>query len=212
MFSFVRRSFPYGRSSSSQIEFPSHLLSSYYHLLLIGPRPGNPSHHYSRSRIPGSFSPPFDLLLVNLFLTPIASFVFSFLNTKKFIQLLLQLTTVGTVCFLGTISLFDLTATQPCSLFGGLALALVVFWTLLHSKGQPSFILGIPISRLWILLISTLTVVYTPLFTGDWAKLAMIISMSLSAYLWGIGRWRLRSHIEALEGFERLVDKCYRFF
>lgn len=152
------------------------------------------------------FSPLFDLFLINLFLTPIASFVHSYLGTKNFLYFLAQLTIVGSACFVGIAHLFG-TTPPPCSSFSGVALALIVFWTLLHSKGRPFFLAGIPISRFVVLLVAVIATTAEPLFAKEWARLIMMLGMALSAYLWGVGRWRLRSHIAPLTEFESLISK-----
>jgi hypothetical protein len=45
---------------------------------------------------------------------------------------------------------------------------------------------------------------------GEWARVGAIVSMSAVSYLWGIARWRLRSHIDGFDGCEQWVDMSCR--
>lgn len=150
----------------------------------------------------------FDLFLINMFLAPIISFVFSFLAPRHFIQTVSILIVSGTLAFLGANHFCS--NTGAVSLFGSLAFSLVIFWALLHSKGQSMLLMGIPIPRVWVVVMAGLSVIPTPLFAGDWSKLIVIIVMSSTAYLLGIARWRLRSHVESLEKIELKIDLLYR--
>jgi hypothetical protein len=153
----------------------------------------------------------FDLLLINFFLTPIYTFVLSFLSGKPFLKLLLSLIAIGAGSFLSLAAIIN-TPTPPCSLFGGLSLAFVIFWSLLHRKGQNTLLFVFPISRTWAIALSACVALYSPITGGEWAHAGTILCMSVASYLWGIARWRLRSHIDALEGFEEWLDTAYRTF
>lgn len=151
----------------------------------------------------------FDLLPINFFLSPIFTFVLSFLSARHFITLLLSLIAIGAGSFAALGSLTNAYA-PPCSLFGGLALAIIIFWTLLHRKGQSTLLLAFPISRGWVLFSSACAAFYSPVSGGEWAHVGAIVCMAIASYLWGISRWRLRSHVDALEGFEEWLDSSYR--
>jgi len=151
----------------------------------------------------------FDLLILNFFLTPLLSFTLSFLNKKRFIRFLLYLIAVGTGTFCGTASIFHL-PTPPSSLFGGLALSLIMFWFLLHTPGKPSFLIAIPISRYWILGIATGATCITPIVSGNIALILADLMMSLFSYVWGVCQWKLKSHIDFLEPIEHWLNSTYR--
>lgn len=156
-----------------------------------------------------SISMVFDLFLLNFFLTPIYSFVFSFLTTRHFFKLLVSLIIIGAFSFSICASFFIHT-TPPTSLFSGMSFAIVIFWALLHRRGQSTLLLAFPISRAWALSLSALVTFYPPLSNGEWARVGAIVIMAVAAYLWGITRWRLRSNIDSLEGWEQWLDTKYR--
>lgn len=149
------------------------------------------------------------LAIASFFLSPMFGFVCSFLSEKIFIRFLIGLALLGTASFLAVDALLG-GPSSPCSLFGGLALAIVVFWTLLHRKGQSTLLLAFPISRGWVVFLSAWAVLYSPVENGEWAHVAAILCMSAASYGWGITRWRLRSNVEALESFEDHLESVHR--
>jgi len=149
----------------------------------------------------------FDLILLNFFLVPISSFVFAYLEHKRFIRFLSSLIAIGTAVFWGVNTC--VTYASPCSLFSSLALSIIVFWFLLHRDGGSTIVIAIPISRWWILFIACLIIFPAPIFSHEWGKVLMAFSMALSSYLWGITSCRLRSHISQLASFERWLDTTY---
>ncbi len=149
----------------------------------------------------------FDLFLLNFFLVPIASFVFSFLERTAFIRFLTVLVAIGVAVFWTANSFFIYAS--PCSLFSSLALALIVFWFLLHKEGGATIIVAIPISRWWVLFIACLIIFPAPLYSHEWGKVLMVLSMSATSYLWGIAHCRLRSHVACLTPFEQWLDRSY---
>ena len=151
-----------------------------------------------------------DLFLMNLFLMPIYTFVFSFLGKRWFIALLSTLAVVGSSAFVGLSSLSAMATASPCSLFGGMTLAVISFWLLLHRKGQSTLFLAFPISRRLAFAITAIATLYTPLAAREWAHVGAIIAMSGTSYVWGVAKWRLRSHIRVLEGFEDWLETTYR--
>jgi hypothetical protein len=152
----------------------------------------------------------FDLLLINFFLTPIYTFVFSFLGKRWFIALLATLSILGSAAFVGLASLIGPAVTPNCSLFSGMSLAVVVFWLLLHRKGQNTLFLAFPISRRLAFAITAIATLYAPVAAREWAHIGAIVAMTLIAYVWGVAKWRLRSHIPALEGLEDWLESAYR--
>ena len=153
----------------------------------------------------------FDLLLINFLLSPIFTFVLSFLSERHFIALLIALIAIGTGSFCAFAPLIS-PFSPPCSLFGGLALAIIIFWALLHRKGQSTLLLVFPLSRTWVVFLSACAALYSPVARSEWAHVIAILCMSSVSYLWGVARWRLRSHVEALDGFEEKLDSAYRTF
>ncbi len=151
----------------------------------------------------------FDLMIINFFLTPIISFVFSFLTKNHFLSLLFSLIAIGAGSFLGFATLFGQAATPPCSLFAGLSLSIVIFWALLHRKGQSTLLLAFPISRFWAIAITAFASLYSPVTMSEWAHVGAILCMATASYIWGIARWKLRSYIDSLEGFEQWLDSTY---
>lgn len=190
------------------------IVSVYPEGLLLSPIPGwhwlwQPLTAATTIPYPGvSFSLFFDLLLINFFITPIYTFVVSFLTEREFLKLLFCLIVVGASTFISVASLVG--PTPPSSLFSGLSLSMVVFWILLHRKGQSSLFLAFPISKRWALGLTALVVLYEPTKAHEWARIGAILAMSCTAYLWGVARWRLRSHISSLEGLENWIEKTYR--
>ena len=153
----------------------------------------------------------FNLFLINFFLSPIYTFVLSFLSERHFIKLLIGLIAIGAGSFFGLATVIG-PITPPCSLFGGLSLSLVIFWALLHRKGQSTLLLVFPISRMWTVAICAGMALYSPVEGKEWAHVGAILCMSAGAYLWGVARWRLRSHVDALDGFEEALDTTYKTF
>jgi len=149
----------------------------------------------------------FDLFLLNFFLVPVASFVFSFLERKAFIRFLIALVAIGTAVFWIANTFFIYAF--PCSLFSSLALALIVFWFLLHKEGGATIFVAIPISRWWVLFIACLIIFPAPLYSNEWGKVLMTCSMSAASYLFGIAHCRLRSHILYLTSLEQWLDRSY---
>ena len=149
----------------------------------------------------------FDLFLLNFFLVPIASFVFTFLEQKIFIRFLTSLIAVGVAVFWSANTLF--TFASSCSLFSSLALSLIVFWFLLHKAGSSTIIVAIPISRWWVLFIACLIIFPAPICSNEWGKVLMTCSMALFSYLWGVAHCRLRSHVTFLTPLEHRLDKSY---
>ena len=151
----------------------------------------------------------FDLLLINFLLSPICTFVLSFLSEKEFFKLFFSQIIIGAASFLSLSAIFG-PATPPCSLFGGLSLAFIIFWAMLHRKGQSTLLLAFPISRTWVVALSACAALYSPITGKEWAHVGAIICMSFFSYLWAVARWRLRSHIDSLEEFEDTLDRMYR--
>ncbi len=151
----------------------------------------------------------FDLFILNFFLAPIYTFVLTFLSERQFIKFLISIIVIGSGVFLSLATLLH-TPSSPCSLFGGVSLAVIVFWVLLHRKGQSTLFLAFPISRAWILCISACAALYAPIRSSEWAHVGAIVSMSMASYTWGIMRYRLRSHADALKGLEDSLDAAYR--
>jgi hypothetical protein len=151
----------------------------------------------------------FDLLILNFFLTPVVSFVFSFLTEPRFFRFLYGLIAVGIGSFWAAATLINGGVTEPCSLFSGLALAVVVFWCLLHKRGQSTLLLAFPISRTWALAVTAIVALYSPLTMGEWAHACSILSMAGASYVWAIARWKLRSYIDSIEKFEYWLDTTY---
>jgi hypothetical protein len=151
-----------------------------------------------------------DLFLMNFFLTPIYTFVFSFLGKRWFIALLSTLAILGSAVFVGLASLIGAAATPSCSLFGGMSLAIVLFWLLLHRKGQNTLFLAFPISKRWAFAFTAIATLYSPLAAKEWAHVGAIIIMASISYVLGVAKWQLRSHIQALEGFEEWLESTYR--
>ena len=150
----------------------------------------------------------FDLFLMNFFLTPIFSFVSSFLGNRWFIALLAILALAGSTVFVVLASFCN--ASAPCSLFGGLSLAVVLFWLLLHRKGQNTLFLAFPVSRRLAFAITAIATLYSPLAARQWAHVGAIAAMATAAYLLAIVKWQLRSHVQALKGFENWLENLFR--
>ena len=151
-----------------------------------------------------------DLMLMNFFLTPIYTFVFSFLGKRWFIALLSTLAILGSATFVGLASLIGPATTPSCSLFGGMSLAIVLFWLLLHRKGQSTLFLAFPISKRLAFAITAIATLYSPLAAKEWAHVGAIIVMASISYVWAVAKWRLRSHVQALEGLEEWLESTYR--
>ena len=152
----------------------------------------------------------FDLFLMNFFLTPVFSFVFSFLGKRWFIALLATLAIVGSTVFIALASFLETVTAAPSSLFGGMSLAIVLFWLLLHRKGQSTLFLAFPVSRRLAFAITAIATLYSPLAAREWAHAGAIIAMAATAYIAAIAKWRLRSHVQALEGFEDWLENIFR--
>jgi hypothetical protein len=150
-----------------------------------------------------------DLFIMNFFLTPIYTFVFSFLGKRWFIALLSTLAVVGSATFVG-ISSLTMASSPSCSLFGGMSLAIISFWLLLHRKGQSTLFLAFPISRRLAFIITAIATLYTPLAAREWAHVGAILAMAGTSYVWGVAKWRLRSHVRALDSFEEWLESTYR--
>jgi len=145
----------------------------------------------------------FDLLLLNFILVPIFSFIYTFLEHKYFVRFLLALTLIGTLFHL----LFGHT---PCSLFGPITFACIIFWFLVHKEGRSTLFIAVPISRYWVLAIACLVLLPQPFFAGNWARIGQIFCLAVCSYLWGVCSWHLRSHIPHLENFERWLNRSYQ--
>lgn len=144
-----------------------------------------------------------DLVVLNALITPIYTFVLSFVGPRSFIKFLTTLILVGA----GSFFLFaTLWPTLPCSLFSSLNLSIVVFWAMLHSKGQSFFLFAFPISPLVYVLIALVATGY-PIFTdAAWAKLAATGAMVLVTYVVAIVGYHLRSNIRLLSYLENFLD------
>jgi hypothetical protein len=151
----------------------------------------------------------FDLVVLNALVTPIYTFVLSYLGTKNFIELLSGLILTGIVSFFLFSPLFSLI---PCSLFSSLTLSIIVFWCMLHSKGQSFFLLAFPISPLLYLSVAAGATFYPILTNGEWAKLMATLVMIAVVYFIAILGFHLRSNIPPLRSFEDFVDRMGKKF
>jgi len=155
----------------------------------------------------------FDLVVLNALVTPIYTFVLSFVGTRNFIRFVSGLILTGAASFF----LFtNLSPALPCSLFSSLTLSIIVFWAMLNSKGQSFFLLAFPISPLLYVSIAAGATLY-PIFTNaEWAKLAATFVMILGTYFFAVLRYHLRSTIQFLSFFEEFLDRIgknlYRFW
>lgn len=145
----------------------------------------------------------FDLLLLHVFLSPICSFVVSFLSLRNFLFFLVSNVVIGSAFFFLVSALHF---TPPSSLFGSVALSIILFWTLLHKKGQASFFTIIPVRPAWSLGIPALLVLLPSLFAENWAKLSASCAMCLWTYFWAVSKKKLRSNVSWLQGLEEKID------
>ena len=146
----------------------------------------------------------FDLIVLNALLTPIFTFVYSFIGKKNFVALLTILITIGSASFFFFAPLW---LTPPCSLFSSLALSIVIFWAMLHSKGQSFFLMAFPISPLVYVFLATVATLYPIFLEAEWAKLIATGFMTLISYLVAIIGFHLRSSIYFFNYFEEALDK-----
>ncbi len=146
----------------------------------------------------------FDLVVLNALVTPIYTFVLSFMGPRSFIWF------VASLILTGAASFFLFTSLSPalsCSLFSSLTISIIVFWAMLHSKGQSFFLLAFPISPLLYTSIALVATLY-PIFTnGEWAKLAATGIMIVGSYTYAIIRFHLRSTIQLLGSVEAFLDR-----
>ena len=156
-----------------------------------------------------SFSMLFDLGFISFFVTPPFAFVHSFLSSTNFCRFLLGIICVGIIAFYGLAHFFPFQAIST-SLLSGIIFATIVFWSLLHHKGQSSLFLVFPISRFWIVAGTAAATFASPILDHDWIKVAQIACMGLAAYLYGISICRLRSHVDVLKHLEEWLDQTYR--
>jgi len=148
----------------------------------------------------------FDLLLLNFLLSPIFSFIVTFLSRKYFLSFVLQLIAIGTFSFL---LIGHWTYALPISLFGSLVAALIIFWAMLHGRSQHSFFVMIPIRPRWIVIITLAFVLLPALLAGAWAKIGTSTTMVLYSYIWAVCVCKLNSNIQALSSFEESLCKNY---
>jgi hypothetical protein len=156
-----------------------------------------------------SFSMLFDLGFISFFVTPPFAFVHSFLSDVQFFRFLCGVAGVGILIFY-CLSYFFASHVIDTALLGGIIFSTIVFWSLLHHKGQNSLFLVFPISRFWIVTGTAAATFASPVFDHDWIKVAQIACMGIAAYVYGISVWRLRSHVSLLEPFEEWLDHLYR--
>jgi hypothetical protein len=156
-----------------------------------------------------SWSMIFDLLLVNFFLCPIYSFVLSFLTSRNFFRFLFMLVSVATLSFLAC-SLCVLDNTLPTSLFGSISFGVVIFWALLHSKGQSSFLVVVPIQPFWAVITAASVIMVPAMLIGDWTKCIVTCTTGICAYIFAVCRWRLKSHSPLLLAVEEWLSEIYR--
>jgi hypothetical protein len=156
-----------------------------------------------------SLSLLFDLGFLNFFLTPLFDFVYSYLSGKRFCLFIGGITAIGLTTFY-TLPCFFSLYPYPSSLFSGISFATIVFWSLLHYKGQKSLFLVFPISRFWIFWGTAFFCLGIPYGHDEWLKCVSVLCMGLASYLYGISVCRLRSNIRFLTPFEEGLDKTCR--
>jgi hypothetical protein len=146
----------------------------------------------------------FDLVVLNALITPIYTFVYSFVGKKDFLHLIIGLILVGETCFLiASQHMYS----SPCSLFSSLTLSIIVFWAMLHSQGKSFFLLAFPISPAVYLGITTAAVLYPILLNAEMAKLLSTLCMASTSYLVAIVRYRLRSNVAFLKYIENTLQR-----
>jgi hypothetical protein len=150
-----------------------------------------------------SFTLLFDLVVINALITPMYTFVLSFIGTRSFVGFITILTFIGTTAFLFFAPFW---ITQPISLFSSLTLSIVLFWVMQHSKGQSFFLLAFPISPFVYLAIATVATIYPICVEGEWAKLCATAIMACTSYFFAVIHFHLRSNFLFLKPFENLLD------
>ena len=132
----------------------------------------------------------FDLLILNFFLPPLASFVYSFLEHKRFLSFLLA-SAASSSLFLHIASFLTLTPFLPTTLFAHTILSLLSFWASLNRKHTSTHFLFLPLKPATLLTISFLAAGMPPFLNHDWIKLSSLLFAMAFGYITGL--WMLRS-------------------
>jgi hypothetical protein len=132
------------------------------------------------------------------------------LTSPNFFRFLFALVVVTTISFCCSALFLFPSTTLPTSLFGSISFGVVVFWALLHNKGQSSFLTIIPVQPMWAVITAACVVLIPAVLIGDWTKCVIASTAGLYSYLFAVCRWRLRSHIPMLSAFEQQLDDTYR--
>lgn len=125
----------------------------------------------------------FDFLILNLFLTPLASFVFSFLGKVRFIAFIL-ISAASSSLFLHSVSYCINQSFVPTTLFAHVSLSLLSFWACLNVKYTTTRFLFLPLKPMTILIISFLIPAFPAFLYSDWMKIgSLLYALSFGATL-----------------------------
>lgn len=148
----------------------------------------------------------FDFLILNAFVTPLVSFVFSFLGKKNFFLYTAGCTLISSLALHSIAFLCDKTFV-PTTLFSHVALGMITFWALVHTKHTPTMFLFLPMNPSTILAISCIIAGYTAITTSDWVYVTSLFISMLYAYFVSVFFVRLKSGNSHVERFEEwLID------
>lgn len=161
-----------------------------------------------------SFEMLFDLLLLNSILVPLSSFVVSFLGRIRFFVFMIGAAMTSSL-FLHSLSLLCDTPFFPTTLFSSVALSILMFWSLLHTKSTSTLFLFIPLKPLTLILVSIGVLVYSPCMEGDWIRVASFFWPLFYSYLVAVFGFRLKSQNKHLAFVEAVLIEtsllCERF-
>jgi len=132
----------------------------------------------------------FDFLIINFFLSPLSSFVFSFLGQKRFVSFLLGSAFFSSL-FLHIASFLSHINFLPTTLFAHTSLSLLSFWAYLNKRHTSTHFLFIQLRPATLLTISFLAAAMPAYLDGDWVKVSSLIFAMLFGY--GSAAWMLRS-------------------
>lgn len=148
----------------------------------------------------------FDFLILNAFITPLASFVFSFLGKRNFIFYILGATLLSSYT-LHAFSLLFHTSFLTTTLFSSVILSLITLWALVHAKNTPTVVMFLPMRPSTILAISIVIACYSSFTSSDWISILSLSCSLLYAYFISVFCIRLKSGSTTMERIEEaLID------
>lgn len=127
----------------------------------------------------------FDLLILNFFLPPLVSFVYSFLDHRKFLFFLLASGAASSL-FLHIASFLMKAPFLPTTLFAHAILSLLAFWASLNRKHTSTHFLVFPLRPVTLLTISLLAAGMPSFLDHDWIKLSSLLFSMAFGYASGL--------------------------